>query len=196
MRALLLVAALVAALVPTLAAASAVCEAQGDDVAACYGFAQKGELCLFDREKNTCVKDPCANVGSMPACVQAGCFPIYFTVGLQATVSCVNPNMMCNVLNEQRCWASGFCNFRDGYCASMLEPRIGKTGAECELSFPAWSVALVIIWVCIMVILGFIIFLILNKGKQQAIKEVEHSEVVVDSLNLRDNFQLQQPLNQ
>jgi len=193
MRALLIVA-LVAAL-PMLAAASNVCEAQGDDVASCYGYTQQGELCTFDRERNTCVRDPCGNAADMSACMLAGCFPIYFTSGLPSTTSCVNPNMMCNILTESQCWASGFCNYRDGYCASMLEPRIGKTDAECDISFPQWSVALVIIWVCIMVILGFIIFLILNKSKQQAIKEVERSEVVVDSLNLRDNFQLQQPLN-
>jgi hypothetical protein len=194
MRALLLIAFAAVAFPAMIAAQNDPCGAQGDDVEGCYGLTNQGHLCIFNANKNTCEKDPCGSVLNMAACIQAGCFPSYFTFGMTSAVSCVNPNMMCNILTANQCYDSGYCVFRDGYCASMLEPRIGKTDAECDISFPQWSVALIIIWVCIMVILGFIIFLIINKGKQQAIKEVERSEVQIDSLNLRDNFQLQQPL--
>jgi hypothetical protein len=157
----------------------------------------QGNLCLWNAARQVCVRDPCINNPDSRSCsndVGNNCLSLPYNAGYGYT--CVNAFMLCNGLQQTYCQTTAYmCAWRGDYCAGASEPIIGKSDAECDVNFPQWSVALIIIWVAIMAILGFIIFLIVSKGRQQAIKSVEHSEVVVDSLNLRDNFNLQQPLN-
>lgn len=197
-------AAIAAAILVLVCAASlveaqaAACAAAGNSVTECYGKTVQGAMCVFNYQKNTCEVDPCNSAtasASMDSCLASGCLPLPYVQGTSQQNSCISPNLLCNALTEINCHTSGFCQARDGYCAFAQEPVVGKTDAECDINFPQWSIALIVIWVCIMLILGFIIFLIVNKNKSATISRVERSDVQVDSLNINDAFQLEQPLS-
>jgi hypothetical protein len=182
--------AILAFVVAQGASAQDYCAGQSASVDACYAATRTGYQCLWQDDMK-CFKDKCAGL-SQNNCLAQQCL---YLQGSQPV--CMNPKLVCNLLSNSECQQTNLCNWRStGYCASATEPVVGKTSAECDLEFPQWSIALIIIWICIMVILGFIIFLIINKGRQRNVGPIENSGVVVESVNLRDNFNLQQPLTQ
>lgn len=153
-----------------------------------------GNVCIFDASAEQCKADPCTAINDAQACLDAACLPMPFVQGNGP--SCMHPQLLCNRLKPiaSECGALSICAIRNNICESIHEPKKGKTDTECDLKFPGWSIALVVIWLCIMAILGFIIFLIMSKGKQAGIKSVQREEVVVDSVQIRDSFHMQQPL--
>ena len=189
MRALLVVAILAA-----VAAAQA-------PVSACIGKSEEecniapvhGLYCVM--VGGSCVADPCQTKNSTASCLaDATCMPVPWNDG----AGCFSYSTICSVLPVESCRQLTVCAARDSHCAIIKPPEPGTSGVSC-LRFPTWSIALMIIWLCIMIILGFIIFLIVSKGKQNQIKNVEREDVVVESVQIRDNFNLgnnqqQQPL--
>jgi hypothetical protein len=179
---------------------STTCAAQ-TSLQSCVYQTQSGLNCIWNAVQSQCVIDPCTTYGDVNTCAANGCIPLPWNAAWsppslgQQGPTCVSTRVVCNEITvSSDCASTSFCQYRDGYCASVQETKPGTSTTSCDVNFPGWSVALIIIWLCIMIVLGFIIFLIVSKGKQQAVRAVEHSEVVVDSLHLRDNFNLQQPL--
>jgi len=208
-RAIASIALLIAFVGLSVDAQGSTCTAQ-TGLSQCMTQAQQGQSCDWIASSSLCVQDPCLQYTTVTSCLNntaLGCLPLPWNgiwptnpTGNQVGPLCVSPGLVCHELSNLQgdCPATKFCTPKTdlGYCGSLIKSEGGTATTNCDLSFPGWSIVLIVIWMLIMCILGFIIFLIVSKGKQQAIKNVERSEVVVDSLHLRDNFNLQQPLTQ
>lgn len=150
--------------------------------------------CVWDDQKG-CVIDPCIQYFTNTTCQgSSGC--LWFPWNYQA--SCFSSYLLCANLGVTNCKKYPFCTVRENtYCGTVGVIGVNTVKVECDFSFPGWSVALIIVWLIIMVILGFIVLLAMGKSKQQKVTGVEKDEdVVVDSIPIRDNFHLGDPLNQ
>jgi len=151
---------------------------------ACNIAPSQGLYCVM--VGGSCQADPCQSISNSSACLaNPECMPVPWNNG----ATCFSYSTICSVLPVESCRQLSVCASRGSYCSIIKPPEPGESGVSC-LKFPAWSIALMIIWVCIMAILGFIIFLIVSKGKQNQIKSVEREDVVVESVQIRDNFNL------
>jgi hypothetical protein len=190
------------AAVAVLAVASSVVSAQTSpceqfqSAETCYSYTASGTAptaCVWQvGATGLCTPDPCKALNTEADCLNSpNCLPTNWT-GL---IGCVTASLICDRLSVRDCTKFPQCAVRaNSYCAMVPPPSPGTNSVLCEITFPVWSLALLFIWVCIMFILGFIVFLVVKKSRQAAIKGVERQEVVVDSVQIRDNFSLQQPL--
>jgi len=151
-------------------------------------------ICVWNADG--CVPDPCGVINNYTQCVAHGCLPVEWTGG-NGNSPCMTPTLVCDRLSVTDCASFPSCAVRaNAYCTIVPAAAPGTDQIVCEISFPTWSLALMVMWFFIMAILAFIIFLVVKKSKQAAIKGVETQEVVVDSMQIRDNFNLHQPLTQ
>ena len=152
-------------------------------------------LCVWTDQKG-CVKDPCLEFSSNSTCETGpGCLWMPWSTGAR----CFASYLLCANLGVENCKKYPFCTVRENtYCGTVGVIGVNTVKTECDVKFPSWSVALIIVWLIIMVILGFIVLLAMGKSKQQKITGVEKDDdLVVDSVQVReDNFQLGDPLNQ
>jgi len=153
------------------------------------------KLCVWDDSKG-CIKDPCLELtGNVSCAAGPGCLYMPWSTG----ATCFASYLLCANLGTSNCKKYPFCTVRENtYCGTVGVIGVNKVKTECDVNFPSWSVALIIVWLIIMVILGFIVLLAMGKSKQQKVAAVEKDDdVVVDSVQIRDdNFQLGDPLNQ
>jgi amino acid transporter len=180
-----IVLAAIAALAVAQTDAPASCGDRSDE--SCHVASTQFSNCVF--LNGACKVDPCQSITDAAKCLAATadlkCIPIPFS----ASVSCMNAELVCDVLPYGACSQMSVCAKKSGsYCGIISKTTQGSSSVDCDLKFPTWSIALLMIWVCIMLILAFIIFLMMF-GKKQ-VKNVEHSEVVVDSVQIRDNFSM------
>lgn len=142
-----------------------------------------------------CVQDPCYFYTNETICKQnerdQNCL-VSPWMSADGTGSCISYDLICNRIDLTNCLKNSMCAIKsDAYCAYGIPKGNGQTGeatAECT-QFPLWSVALIVLWLFIMLILGAIIVLAM-KRKQQAITSVEQGKAEVDQVAIReDNFQ-------
>lgn len=150
-------------------------------------------LCSWD-DNLGCIGDPCQTLTDNATCSQTSkCVFIPWSSG----VRCFASSLLCSAIPLKECGKFSFCTIRENtFCDIVGRVGTNKVTANC-LQFPSWSIALMFVWLVIMIILGGIIALAMGKAKQQKVAGVEKDEdVVVDSVQIRDNFNLGDPLNQ
>lgn len=187
-------AATVASLAAAQAPATDAC-ANYQSISACAAVTSQASptTCVWNDQKG-CTGDPCQDRNDNQTCgATSGCVWMGWNVG----VNCFSAALLCSNLDVANCDKYPFCTPRDNqYCAVVGILGANTVKAECDVSFPQWSVALMFVWLLIMIILGIIVALAMGKAKQQKVQGVEKDEdVVVDSVQIRDNFQLGEPLN-
>lgn len=190
------VAAALAVFVLLIGGASAACS-DASTRSTCNAQTQQNQItCVWNSVLSRCVDDQCVTM-NVTKCAENDCVPTpYSSVFAAGRGPCVNPDVFCALLTQPDCIKFPKCAWRsNSYCGVVQASTPGTTSVVCEIKFPTWSLALLVMWFFIMGILAFIIFLIMKKQRQAAIKGVETQEVVVDSVQIRDNFNLQQPLN-
>jgi len=152
------------------------------------------KLCVWD-DTAGCITDPCLQYSENTTCAKGpGCLWMGWSLG----APCFASYLLCANLGTANCGKYPFCTIREkSYCGTVGVIGVITTTTQCDVSFPTWSIALIIVWLIIMVILGLIVLLAMGKSKAQKITGVEGpGDVVVDAVQIRDNFQLGDPLNQ
>ena len=145
--------------------------------------------CVWDYSSARCSDDTCITYSNRPAnCIaQSGCVmqPLSKTSQL-----CYSAQVSCSMLSTGLCGNQVLCQTVGSSCAFPLSFGASNVTLDQQCaSFPMWSIALLIVWLVIMIIIGFIILLIFKQKRDDAITEVEQSEVRIDSVQInRDNF--------
>lgn len=145
-------------------------------------------LCFWDYATSKCVQDPCTSLSrnatacrSTPDCILQ---PLSRNQYL-----CYSAQLSCSMLNQGQCASTPLCQTAGTACTFPLSFEASDVSLDQKCaSFPMWSIALLIVWLVIMVIIGAIILLIFKQKRQDAIN-VEQSETNVDSVQINeDNF--------
>ena len=164
-------------------------------VTACAAAAAQSSpiLCVWS-DSQGCAADPCTQLSNVTCGSTTGCV---YMGWLGGGFKCFSASLLCTNLGVQNCDLYSFCTKKDNaYCTVVGILGTNTVTTECDVKFPTWSIALLFVWLILMVIFGFIIFLAMGKAKGQKVKGVEKDDdVVVDGTNIRDNFQLGEPLN-
>lgn len=169
---------------------------EAESIAACAAKSASPTptLCVWSDEKG-CIQDRCRFISNNVTCKNTpGCVAMPWSSG----ATCFGAALLCSNLGTDYCTKYPFCTVRDQtYCAVIGILSANTVKAECDVNFPKWSVALIFVWLIIMVILALIIALAMGKAKQQKVTGVEQDgDLVVESVQIRDTFQLGEPLTQ
>jgi hypothetical protein len=159
-------------------------------VDACHNLALSSYSCVW--LNGQCTFDPCALITNMTQCVQqAGpqnCLPGPW-MSAQSVQSCISYEFLCNRISLEVCTTVSMCSIKSAsYCGYAIPKGTGSAGqsiAECS-TFPLWSIALLVLWLFIMMILIAIIVLAL-KRRNQSITGVESGKVDIDNVAIRDD---------
>ncbi|CUE66470.1 transmembrane protein, putative [Bodo saltans] len=143
-------------------------------------------------QTSTCIVDPCvAKSGNWNACASdSTCVGI---LGSNSNIQCFAIQRVCSYLTSDSCQTYPWClKSATGDSCMYYVPGQGvdgNTSQDC-LSFPLWSIALIVLWVLVMIILGGVVVLAIRQRRLDMITEVEESEVHVDNVAVshRDNF--------
>lgn len=151
--------------------------------------------CVF--ANNVCQRDPCSHkTYNMTACAETPDCVAILTSPTSAQL-CMHFQLACSSLPTGSCETFPWClKLTDGSCLYYVPGQgvAGNNDQSC-LSFPTWSIALIVLWVLIMIVLICIIVLAVRQRRLDAITEVEESEAQVNSVhvdkgnnNYDDNF--------
>jgi hypothetical protein len=144
-------------------------------------------------QSSSCLVDPCTpKFSDWDSCVaDSAC------VGIRLQGSnnnqCLSIQRVCSYLNSDACQTYPWClKSATGDSCMYYVPGQGVDGSTSEscLSFPLWSIALIVLWILVMVILGGVVVLAIRQRRLDLITEVEESEVHVDNVAVshQDNF--------
>jgi hypothetical protein len=142
----------------------------------------RGVSCVW--ETGRCIVDPCvAKSNSWDACAaDSTCVGIR---GDANNVLCFAMQRVCSFLTSASCQTYPWClKSATGDSCIFYVPGQGVDGSTSEscLSFPTWSIALIVLWVLVMLILAGVVILAIRQRRLDAITEVEASEVHVDNV--------------
>jgi hypothetical protein len=151
-------------------------------------------FCVWDYTSGRCSDDSCLRLSAnATGCkAQTGCVlqPLAVSSSASSQYLCYNAQISCSMLTSGQCSRVSLCQTIGSACAFPLSFGASNITLEQQCAaFPMWSIALLIVWLVIMVIIGFIIMLIFKQRRDDAITEVEQSDVRIDSVQInRDNF--------
>lgn len=152
---------------------------------ACYKHGN--DVCVW--LNNQCQTDPCAVLQDASSCTSAASC-VFVAGGSSTTNQCYSSQRLCSLITSQISASADVCQSypwclptTDKTACYYYEPgQSSASGPSTEncLSFPSWSIAIIVLWVLVMAILGGVIALALRQRRLDAIAGMESEDVYVE----------------